>query len=89
MCRFSRFSPDELILAVQTANGSIKLYKYLGMSGFQYVHTIEINDQQRSQSHSIENVRSSFSLVESGSNDLNLIVLNTADEIGIIECVFS
>lgn len=80
-CGFAHMASNELILLVQMADASINFYKYHGIVGFQMVHEIKINGARDAS-------RSSFSLAEDRRGDLQLLIISTGLEIGIVELIF-
>lgn len=82
-CAFAHFASHEFIFIVQLADASILFYKYHGIIGFHVVHDIEVNSIGDSPQ-----ARPSFSLVEDRRGLLELLAVNSGQEVGIVECIF-
>lgn len=82
-CDFAHFISNEIILMVQMNDASLNLYKYHGIAGFKFVHNIEIHG-----GGSTTDGRPSFSLIENRKGFLELLAINTGQEIGIVDYIF-
>lgn len=81
-CGFAEFASNEFIFIVQMIDASITFYKYRGIAGFQMAHDIQINGT------AVTSDRPSFSLAENRGGDLQLMAINTGQEVGIVEFIF-
>lgn len=82
-CDFAHFISNEFFLIVQMNDASLNFYKYHGIDGFKVMHNIEIDG-----GGNMTNARPSFSLIENQRGFLELLAINTGQEIGIVEYIF-